>query len=77
MREHLRVRRVDASHMLVHCSKSSNKSCRLKVAHPKAIESQKKSRNEHVMHILMLGGQKHDKKFLDHLVTHEHHPAHA
>jgi hypothetical protein len=33
--------------------------------------------NEQVMHILMLGVQKHNKKISDHLAMHEHHPAHA
>jgi len=33
-----------------------------RVAHPRALESLKNSRNEQVMHILMSKGQKHGKK---------------
>ncbi len=37
--KHLRVRRADASQMLLHCSKSSNKSCRAKSCTSRALES--------------------------------------
>ncbi len=74
--EHLRVRRANASQMLLHCSKSS--SCRAKSYTSKgAWIIKKSSRNEQVIHILVLGGQKHTKKIFHHLRTHEHHPAHA
>jgi hypothetical protein len=36
----------------------------LRVAHPRALASLKKLKNEQVMHILMSEGQKHSKKIL-------------
>jgi hypothetical protein len=37
--KHLRVQRAGASRRLLHCSKSSNKVVKLKVAHARALES--------------------------------------
>ncbi len=62
--EHLRVLRANASQMLLHCSKSS--SCRAKSYTSKgAWIIKKSSRNEQVIHILVLGDQKHTKKILE------------
>jgi len=60
--EHLRF--IELMHLIC-CSittRAEIKIVKLNVAHPRAFESLKNSRNEQVMHILQSKGQKHNKK---------------